>query len=55
MVDASLEVNDGILEPVDAVVERGVSAMVLMERGPQSTHHVKEASELFRERVFGLK
>ena len=30
MVDASLEVNDGILEPVDAVVERGVSAMVLM-------------------------
>ena len=30
MVDASLEVNDGILEPVDAVVERGVSAMVLV-------------------------
>ena len=30
MVDASLQVNDGILEPVDAVVKRGVSAMVLV-------------------------
>ena len=30
MVDVSLKVNDGILEPVDAVVERGVSAMVLV-------------------------
>ena len=30
MVDASLQINDGILEPVDAVVERGVSAMVLV-------------------------
>ena len=30
VVDAPLEVNDGILEPVDAVVERGVSTVVLV-------------------------
>ena len=54
VVDVPLEVNDGIFEPVDAVVEWGVSSMVLMQRGPQATHHVNESLEPLRERVFGL-
>ena len=54
MVGVPLEVNDGIFEPVDAFVEWGVSSMVVMQRGPQAIHHVKESPEPLRERVFGL-
>ena len=40
VVNVPLEVDDGIFKLVDAVVERGVSSVVVMQRGPEAFHHV---------------
>ena len=39
VVDVPLEIDDGIFELVDAVVEGGVSTVAVMQRGPQALHH----------------
>ena len=52
MVNVQLEINDGILEFVDTIVEGRIRAVVAVQRGPQAPNHVNEAPQPFGKRIF---
>ena len=54
VVDVPLEVDDGILKLVDAVVERGVSTVVVVQLIPQAFHHGYEPPKPLHKSVLSL-
>ena len=54
VVNVPLEIDDGIFELVDAVVEGRVRSVVVVQRGPQAPNHGNEAPQPLGERVFRL-
>ena len=54
VVNVPLEIDDGIFELVDAVVEGRVRAMVAVQRGPQAPHHADEVPQTLGKGVFRL-
>ena len=54
MVNVQLEINDGILEFVDTIVEGRIRAVVAVQRGPQAPHHVDEAPQTLGKGVVRL-
>ena len=52
VVNVPLEIDNGVLELVDAVVEGRVRAMVVVQRGPQAPNHGNEAPQPFGKCIF---
>ena len=54
VVDVPLEVDDGIFKLVDAVVEGGVSTVVVVQLSPKAFHHGNEPPKPLHESVLSL-
>ena len=52
MVNVPLQIDKGVLELVDAVIEGRVRAMVAVQRGPQAPNHVNEAPQPLGKGIF---
>ena len=52
VVDVPLQIDNGVLELVNAVIEGRVRAMVVVQRGPQAPNHGNEAPQPFGECIF---
>ena len=52
VVNVPLQIDDGVLELVDAVIEGRARAMVAVQRGPQAPNHGNEAPQPLGKRIF---